>query len=748
MSITIKHLSAPLSGETVFDDNIATILIGRAPGAQIVYPEECIEVDGQHVKLVRDPASGAYTIELVGSCDVELDGKTAETGMEIIPGSIITVGLGGPRFACFPSGVIIKHVDGPLAGEQQYFADGVKTITFGRPPETTAVSYDKDYTKVGRHHFNLARNAQGDYRVELTPDHYVALNGLEADDGALVKSGDTIRLGGDEGPSFTVTIEKPKKAGVVTEKNKVQTPVRREVQETKIEVQDTKKKLDDATKRAAYAMAVVFAAVAGLGGVMWHQHRQYEQNLARLAAGLAAADAKVSELAEDKIPDSAQKALRAAVYLIARKVDGKGMATAWAFGKDQLATNAHVAKDIKGHERDYVLIGPNGDSIDIEKAVAHPGYFVFKDYKAGQGKITGGDFTPLDIINEYDVGILYIKTELPKDPDTGDIVILAIAPEDHLEGLEPGDAVASVGFPMEGMTGNLVAGEAPSQLRFGTISSLTDVFMTKAAPEQCLLIQHTVPVAGGVSGSPLIDASGMVIGVVTGGNTAKGLREVADKVAEGEAADAKKEDGDKKKQKETESFRIPSAAMINFAQRADLLDDLKNGVAESELAADQTYWDQAAQKFVSYFVVAAKEFVDLAGKRYGVDVPARKEIGGGTLEPRKTGSFSFVSATHSYVLEPGHVYGFIADAKSGVRLALNVRKAGSDEFLRDAKDPRQESVPELAPSAWITVAEPTTVELDVSGLISQPAKYALYVFDWDHAAGPAAAEALPAAPSP
>jgi hypothetical protein len=256
-----------------------------------------------------------------------------------------------------------------------------------------------------------------------------------------------------------------------------------------------------------------------------------------------------------------------------------------------------------------------------------------------------------------------------------------------------------------------------------------------------------VPVAGGVSGSPLIDKSGMVIGVVTGGNTAKAMREVADKVAEGEAAEAK-EDDDKTKAKETESIRIPSAAMINFAQRADLLDDLKNGVADRELAADQIYWDQTAQKFVSYFVVAAKAFADLTGKRYGVNEPVRKEIGSGTLKPRKTGSYSFVSSTSSYELEPGRVYGFIADAKSGVRLALNLRKAGSDEFLRDAKDTRQESVPELAPNAWVTVTEPTTVEIDISGLIAQPAKYALYVYEWEVAAAPAAAEATTAPPAP
>jgi Trypsin-like peptidase domain len=735
MSITIKHLSGPLTGETVFDDSTSTILIGRAPEAQIVYPEECIEVDGEHVKLVRDPQCGGYTIDLVGSCDVDLDGAPAETGMAIIPGSVITVGVGGPTFACFPSGTVIKHIDGPLAGQRQYFPSGVETITFGRPEQVTDISYPADYTKVGRLHFSLKRTKQGDYCVELTPKHYVEIDGVEADNGVLVPSGSTVKLGGDDGPAFSVAVEKPKLAGIVTEENKVQTPVRQEVKQTK-------KKLEDTTRVGAYALGGgLLAVMLMLGGIMWYQDQRYEQNLAKLTADLAAADAKVSALAGDKISGSAQKALRAAVYLIARKADGAGVATAWAFDSGLLATNAHVAKDIKDHERDYVLIGPNGDWVDIEKAEPHPGYFAFQEYKDRQGKITGGDFEPLNVISEYDVGILTTKTPLPKDPKTGEVIFLKIAPEHYLEGLEPGAAVASVGFPMEGMTGTMVVTEAPAQLRFGTISSLTDVFMCKADADHTLLIQHTVPVAGGVSGSPLIDSSGMVIGVVSGGNTAKALREVAQKVAEGDAAEGKD------KEKDTESFRIPNAAMINFAQRADLLDDLRHGAAESELEADQAYWEQATQKFVSFFVFAAKEFATVASERYKVGDPVRKEIGGGTLEPRHTGSYSFASETYSYVLEPGHVYGFIADAKSGVRLALNVRKVGSDEFLRDAKDPRKSNVPELAPTAWVTVTEPTTVDIDISGLIALPAKYALYVYDWPSPAGQSAAEASTPAPS-
>ena len=139
MSITIRHLDGPLKGdptkgEVSFGDETRSILIGRAAQAEISYPEECIAVDGEHLRLNRE-ADGSYTIELPGSCDVEIDGKPAETGDPVTSGSVITVGEGGPRFEVLLPGITIKHLAGPLAGTQQFFPDSVDTIMFGRPPE-------------------------------------------------------------------------------------------------------------------------------------------------------------------------------------------------------------------------------------------------------------------------------------------------------------------------------------------------------------------------------------------------------------------------------------------------------------------------------------------------------------------------------------------------------------------------------------------------------------------------------------
>jgi hypothetical protein len=710
MSITIKHTDGPLKGRsTNFDDNTRSILVGRSPEAQIVYPEERIEVDNEHLKLNRDD-DGGWRLELCGSCDVDIDGKTAEDNDAVTSGSVITVGLDGPRFEVLLPGLTIRHLEGPLAGQHQYFPESVPTIRFGRPTEQTQVSYPANYTKVGRLHCSLKRKELGDYCLELTPKHYVEIDGLEADNGALVPSGSIFRLGHDDGPTFRAEITNPVAAGVVTEVNKAQTRVRGEIKKTS-------DSLYQAKKIGTYAVSGLLAGLLVLG--VWSTARDFrhEMNFAQLKTDLAVADERVSELAKQDISEPAQKALLAAVYLVA-KIEGKhkiGQATAWVVASDEpdkepdkLATNAHVTEEIKGHEDEYVLIGPNGHVIKIAKVESHPGYTAFKDFKKTRGKKFGDKFKPLDVINEYDVGIIYPAEPLPADPETKKVAALELASQDQLKSLQPGAAVASVGFPIEGLAASSVVTDAPSSLRFGNISALTNVFMCKAESEDRLLIQHSVPVTGGVSGSPLIDASGKVIGVVNGGNTATVLKAAG----------------------EDEKVRIPSAALINFAQRVDLLDDMLSGSADQELAADQGYWKEAAKKFTSYFDSADENFVALAAERYGVGEVDRKEVAEGLLKPKKFGSMSFVSAAHTMTLEPGHLYGFIADAASGVMIALNVKKQGTAEFLRDEKDKRQTSVPELAPTAWVTVKEPTTVEIGVLGMTERPASYTLYVYDW------------------
>lgn len=588
--------------------------------------------------------------------------------------------------------ITIVHTGGPLAGQKQTFDDSVDAVLFGRDREVGQVIYPPEYDVVGRRHFELRRTRAGDYTVELFGSRYVEVNGKPVDNGTPVESRSTFRLGRKDGPTFEIEIGAPSVQG--------------------LPVTADQRKMTTSSGRLGRTVAIggglLTLLVAGVFGYILTIQ-------ASLSDQIAAARAEAAERAAKEFRQADLNTLAASVYLIAHNDGGvpEAAGTAWAFQAGDpeagtpgmLATNAHVTEAIDGRESEYFLVGPNGGKIAIEKVISHPGYGAFKHYKTTQGTTRWGEFTPLDLINEYDVGIVEVApdAELPETLD--------FASPDELEALAPGTPVASVGFPVEGLAGGDTAIHAPAALRYGHISALTDVFMVRAEPEHRLLIQHSVPVAGGVSGSPLIAPNGKVIGIVNGGNTTVFKKE-------GEAMNAK--------------VRIPSAALINFAQRVDLLAELKDGDAAGELADDRRYWDARGEQFDDYFDVAKEDFVKLTKSRYDVGDAAEAMIaGGGDAQLVGSGdSLKLVSKTYTYDVEPDKVYGFIADSKSGVPIGINVKDKATSKFLRDAKDPRQTSELELAPTAWITVEQPTTAEVIVWSLVDQPAEYELYAYEW------------------
>jgi hypothetical protein len=739
MSITIKHLDGPLkgkaeNGEQSFGDDVSSIMIGRATEAQVSYPEECIAVDGEHLRLNRE-ADGSYTIELPGSCDVEIDGRAADTGDPVASGSVITVGEGGPRFEVFMPGLTIKHLEGPLAGTHQYFGETKEEITFGRLPRQTDVSYPASCKIVGRMHFTLKRTESGDYCAELTPNHYVQIGQHPADNGALLPAHSSLRLGNETGPSLSADVVKPAAAGELTEANVYVPPVREKIAKADEEIATVK-------KYGTYALGGLAAALCALVVFDVARDLQHANQVQQLTADLAKVDDTLTQRAADEIDAAEQESVLAAVYLVAKLENGEpvGQATAWAFAPKLLATNAHVTSKIEGHESDFILIGPKGERIPIDRVKTHPGYADFIAYLPTVGGKKGGKFEPLDVINEYDVGIIYPGEPLPAE-DGQEPATLKLASEAEVHALKPGTAVAAVGFPIEGMTANMVVEHAPATLHFGNISSLTDVFMCRVDdPANRLLIQHTVPVTGGMSGSPLVDGSGKVIGVVSGGNTDKFVTEVV--VPKGATTLGGKP--------EIEKMRVPSAAMVNFAQRIDLLKKLSDG--EINLDGAKSYWSDAAKKFESFFATAKADLVASVAATNNVTKPDSEKVEEGTLMPREAGIPWFDSRKHTLVLEPGHVYGFIANSKSGLPIALNVKKqsTSADEppvFLKAKADAQQAPVSPLAPATWVTVDERMTVEVNVFGMIKQPADYELYVYDWVKPAESPAADAS-AAPQP
>ena len=593
--------------------------------------------------------------------------------------------------------ITIKHLDGNLAEGQpkeQTFGDSVDTITFGRERDCQIV-YAPEYTVVGKRHCQLLRQVTGDYRVNLLGQRYVEINGVPADNSSVVPNWATVRLGDPkDGPSFKVEIAKQVA-------DLPDTRPQPKVKSWRESMTDTRR------------LGTVVASVLGLviaGSIAYFMLRTTS-----LEDQIAEANAAASARSQKEFSEATLARLEAAVYIVAKQEDQSEAAegTAWAFAPNLLATNAHVTQAILGHEDEFFLVGPDGTHIKIKKVVSHPGYLAFGKYKTTQGTTRYGNFTPLDLINEYDVGIIEIdpSTPLPVDAKTGRPVTLELASDEQLQNLAPGTPVASVGFPVENLVGSATATKAPATLHFGFISSLTDVFMCRTDPAHRLLIQHSVPVTGGASGSPLIDPSGKVIGIVNGGNTT--VMKSEDSV--------------------TGKARAPNAALINFAQRVDLLRELAEGKAADELATDATYWDKTAAQFDDYFQVAVKSFEDLARQRYKVGEGQDTLMGNGVLDAGDTKSFKLVQKAYTLEAVPGRVYGFIADAEGGVPIGINVKKEGTDEFLRDAKDPRQSSELELAPTAWVTVSEPTTLEIIVWSLVTQPAKFALHAYSWEEA---------------
>lgn len=578
--------------------------------------------------------------------------------------------------------ITITHLDGPLKGETQTYDDSVDAVVFGRDRETAQVVYPPEYDVVGRRHFELRRTKAGDYSVELFGTRYVEIDGKPADNGTPVKSGSHFRLGRKLGPAFTVEIGAPSVEGlpVTADQSRMTTSSQR------------------LGRKVAAGGGLLAVLLIGLFGYFTYLH-------STLADQIEMTRAEAAERAAQEFSAATLKTLEDAVYLVARQDGGVETAqgTAFAFAPGKLATNAHVTEAIKGKEKEFFLVAPNGDKIAIQGVVSHPGYLAFKSYKATQGTTRWGEFTPLDLINEYDVGIIEI------DPKIALPATLAFASQEQLEALSPGTPVASVGFPVEGLAGGATATKAPGTLHFGHISALTDVFMVRADPENRLLIQHSVPVTGGASGSPLIDPSGKVIGIVNGGNTTV-FKDKAESV--------------------TAKVRLPSAALINFAQRADLLRALADDKAAQELAEDELYWTASAHAFDDYFDVAVGDFEALAKKRYAVSQATNEVIGAGKLDAGEVESFKLVSKSYPFKAEPGKVYGFIADAENGVPIGINVKNQATSQFLRDAKDTRQTSELELAPTAWVTVNEPATLDVIVWSLIAQPAKYELHAYEW------------------
>jgi hypothetical protein len=452
--------------------------------------------------------------------------------------------------------LIIHHLTGALAGKETRIESSVERVTFGRQVDCE-VSFPPEETQVARHHFALVHKPSGSWVVELFGEPYVAMNGMPADPGQPVRDGATFELGSRGGPSFKIEIQEDARTD-----NMERTKQQQDVAPARV-IAIRAQSVAYYARRFAL-LALLLAVIAG--GVATYNWYTEQANAARFDAANKEFAARQASEANLRIGAEVRARVARAVYHVQlRDAEGRyrGSGTAWVVGPHLLATNAHVALDRDGlREKEEMVVrapGQDGAVYVVVEHKIHPGYVPFTLFSKSDLRLFGQYRGSVGAIfgNGYDVAILRVAETLPEDAR------LEIASQAELEALSVGNPVGTAGYPTEGLTvdsAQLLA--ASPEQHVGVITALTDLFQLPSAPPRRQLIHHDLPSTGGQSGSPMVAASGHVIGLLNSVNFVF-----------------------------LNGVRIPNAALVNFAQRADYLRDLIDGTAEAKLPEERKYWD-------------------------------------------------------------------------------------------------------------------------------------------------------------
>ncbi|MGD9913784.1 MAG: serine protease, partial [Rhizobiaceae bacterium] len=296
----------------------------------------------------------------------------------------------------------------------------------------------------------------------------------------------------------------------------------------------------------------------------------------------------------------------------------------------------------------------------------HPGYAAFQQQVPSVlGVKYDEEFKVSTRPGAYDVALLELEDAVPSD------TVLPLASPERIEALSPGDPVAFAGYLLRRTEGAAQQHLDPvPQVHFGHVSAVTDFFMFAASPANAQLIHNSIPITGGASGSPIINAQGDVVAIVSSGNV----------VPVGDA-------------KPGESNLVPSAALVNYAQRADLIRQLLGEGPAFDMASASAQWSQAAGRFSEHRQYVESTALDLATRKLGVRMGAPRPQNGFLAK-----GYSYQLFSHS--LEAGKSYVALVYSDKPEALQLNVRGVAGCEaasrwptlFVRVGKDVSAEFV--------------------------------------------------------
>lgn len=418
------------------------------------------------------------------------------------------------------------------------FDDDVEQVVIGRDPDRCQIMFPPRAQAVGLEHLALKR-VLGHYRLVLNAKDPVFVNGREAVDGQELPDRCVLRLGA-RGPRLvverTTRTDLPPSVRDVEAHGRSASP-RRLLSLVRL------------NRRLAVGASVLLIAVVGL--LLWSTWRPEPPE----------------EPTEDALLRVALEDAAPSVYrVVIRTADGGEYsgATAWVVASHRLATNAHVARQLEELPAGGRLLVRSSDdrqkTFDVTGVTVHPGYDAFEALWDGYQPAEGARAGRLRRIQSAGAGADVALLEVAPAAVLGRP--LPLADEETLFALASGDPVGYVGYPSESLAllGSPVK-RPVAHRQIGRITLVTNLFGASGPAASNHLIQHTCPGTGGSSGSPLLNARGRVIGVVSAGNFAHGM-----------------------------GGRIPSGVGINFAQRVDLLRELLEGRAETEQVERLSDW--------------------------------------------------------------------------------------------------------------------------------------------------------------
>ncbi len=602
-------------------------------------------------------------------------------------------GLAGPpRIKAFECGVRITQISGAGAGQAVEFPVEHNEILVGRDETWANFVLPKADCLASRRHLLIRRQADGEWEVVRQPDKYTDINGRPVSSRAKLNDEDEIALGNaKDGPKLRFELLQPSPGQL----ERLRSWISDKTTELQEKIPSTSELVTQLRRHVVLVAVCLAVAVVGGGFGLVKLFADIDE-LARITELLAQEEAQAREQPADW-RDWAETLHAAAHVVVAKRGDLEWpVATAWPVSPTRMITNAHVVDELRGREDLKIVVRSPGRVTEwpIADMIPHPAHSVFNAFLRQKADRIGtrtpdGGFRHVRLPGAYDLAIL----ELAPGSNAGP-VLRPLLPEEA-GNLRVGQRIAFAGYFLRGIEGGERAAEdAVPRVHFGEISARTNFFMRLADGDQGRLIHNTIPITGGTSGGPVIDERGRVIAVISSGT-------VVNVPKPGAAGEQK------------EANRVPSAALVNYAQRADLLHQFLDDLSSFDVAAEQAaYWEPELAGFDTFGEYILTQFLADVSNRdtrtfRAVREPVHMEVGRG-FEVRK----------FALDLEAGRGYAIMAFSLSSEAVQLRLGDAGQEDHTNRG-DPAR---------LVFTARASRTVELDVLTSSREPTSFQLFIY--------------------